>query len=150
MIRECARPYTPNEHVWLIQMLGNMEAKLNFIFPAAIPCPKNVSAPLMVPLADALHCYVFAPVFNFLCPSTGYPHYATAGCEQIDKIFYVNKFCPPTTFSIVLCHWVCSNPVQCGLLKQIQTTREGVCSNQFKPHYSRSKFYPPYTWIILK
>jgi len=47
---------------------------------------------------------------TFLCPSTGYPHYATAGCEQIDKIFYVNKFCLPTTFLIVLRHWIWANP----------------------------------------
>jgi len=44
-----------------MQMLRNLKAKLNFIFPAPIPCPKNVSAPLVVPLADALHCYAFAP-----------------------------------------------------------------------------------------
>jgi len=110
MTRECAR-LTPSEHVWLMQMLGNLEAKLNFIFLAPIPCPKNVPAPLMVPLAHALHCYAFAPVFNSLYPSTGYPHYTTAGCEQIDKIFYVNKFCPSTTFSVVLRHWVWANPL---------------------------------------
>jgi len=56
---------TPNEHVWLMQMLDNLGAKLNFIFLAPTLCPKHVPSSLTVPLADALHCYVFAPVFNF-------------------------------------------------------------------------------------
>jgi len=73
--------------------------KQNFIFSVPTSCPKNVSAPLTVPIADALHCYDFAPVFTFLGPSAGYPRYATAGSERKDKKKdCVIKFCPPNSF----------------------------------------------------
>jgi len=84
-----------------MQMLGNLEAKRNFIF-SALPRPvqkKNVPTPLTVPIADALHCYAFAPGFHFLCPSAGYPCYATAGCERKDKkIVLLNSVPPPNFF----------------------------------------------------
>jgi len=35
--------------------------------------------------------------------------YATAGCERKDKKFYVIKFYTPSTFSIVLRHWLVGN-----------------------------------------
>jgi len=42
----CKDP-TPTEHFWLMQMLGNFEAKYSyFIFSVPLFCPKIIPAPL--------------------------------------------------------------------------------------------------------
>jgi len=40
-----------------MQMLGNLEAKQNFIFSVPTTCPKHFPAPPTVPIADTLLCY---------------------------------------------------------------------------------------------
>jgi len=76
MTRECARPYSQWTYLVDADAIGNLGAKLNFIFPAPTTCPKTRSRATegTVPLADALHLRQF---LTFLCPSAGYPHYAT-------------------------------------------------------------------------
>jgi len=54
-----------------MKMLGNLRQNETLYFLPLTSCPKNVPAPLMVPITDALHCYVFA-LGTFLCPSAEY------------------------------------------------------------------------------
>jgi len=73
---------------------GNLGQNETLYFLSPIPRPKNTLVPLTVPIADAT-LYTFLFHLLFLCPSAGYPSYATAGCERKDKKFYVIKSCPP-------------------------------------------------------
>jgi len=92
MTRKYARPYS-NEHVWLKQMLGNLEAKRNCIFSAPQPLSQK-----RFRATDGTITTHLRQFFTFLCSSAGYPRYATAGCERKDKKIYVIKFCPPNFF----------------------------------------------------
>jgi len=97
----------PIEHFWLMQMLGNLEAKRNFIFSVPITCSKHFPAPLTVPLADTLlSMQILCFVMQCICVSISL--FCTRaqgnlavqllhGCERKDKK-YVFKFCPPNFF----------------------------------------------------
>jgi len=63
--------------------------KRNFICSAPTPCPKNVPAPLTVPIANALHYYAFVPVFHCFVSERRIPSLVTAGCERKDEKFYI-------------------------------------------------------------
>jgi len=72
MTRECARPYSQWTCLVDADAMQFGGKTKHYIF-CSHPLSKNVLALLMVPLADALHCYAFAPVFNFLCPEHRIP-----------------------------------------------------------------------------